>query len=62
MGAFVKDVKDDKKTHYFRWQKLFEDLQAKVEPFMEQLDAFELEKQALLGKYRNRRVDIGNGH
>lgn len=28
---------------------------------MEQLDAFELEKQALLGKYRNRRVDIGNG-
>lgn len=36
-------------THYFRWQKLFEDLQAKVEPFMEQLDAFELEKQALLG-------------
>lgn len=29
---------------------------------MEQLDAFELEKQALLGKYRNRTVDSDNGH
>lgn len=41
-----------------KWQKLFEDLQAKVEPFMEQLDAFELEKQALLGRSNHAQAEM----
>lgn len=35
----------------FRYKKLYEELQAKVEPFMEQLDAFEAEKMMLLGRF-----------
>ncbi|XP_061169823.1 hyaluronan mediated motility receptor-like [Saccostrea echinata] len=41
-----------------KWQKLFEDLQTKVEPFMEQLDAFELEKQALLGRSNHAQAEM----
>ncbi|XP_035682488.1 hyaluronan-mediated motility receptor-like [Branchiostoma floridae] len=33
-----------------RWQTLYEELQAKVEPFQDQLDAFEAEKNALLSQ------------
>ncbi|KAK3100424.1 hypothetical protein FSP39_019743 [Pinctada imbricata] len=41
-----------------KWQKLYEDLSTKVEPFMEQLDAFELEKQALLGRSNHAQAEI----
>ncbi|OWF47070.1 hyaluronan mediated motility receptor-like [Mizuhopecten yessoensis] len=41
-----------------KWRKLYEDLQAKVEPFMEQLDAFELEKQALTGRSKNAQAEV----
>ncbi|XP_060064397.1 hyaluronan mediated motility receptor-like [Ylistrum balloti] len=41
-----------------KWRKLYEDLQAKVEPFMEQLDAFELEKQALMGRSKNAQAEV----
>lgn len=34
----------------FSWKTKYEDLLAKVEPFMEQIDAYEVEKQALIGK------------
>lgn len=33
-----------------KWRLMYEELQAKVAPFVEQLDAYELEKQALLGR------------
>ncbi|CAG2257973.1 CD168 [Mytilus edulis] len=32
------------------WKKMYEDLMTKVEPFMAQIDAYEMEKMALLGR------------
>ncbi|XP_069131202.1 hyaluronan mediated motility receptor-like [Argopecten irradians] len=41
-----------------KWRNLYKDLQAKVEPFMEQLDAFEMEKQSLLGRNKNAQAEV----
>ncbi|KAJ8300112.1 hypothetical protein KUTeg_021631 [Tegillarca granosa] len=49
---------DNLEKDLLRWQKLYEDLHAKVEPFMDQLDAFEAEKQALLGRNQNVEAEI----
>ncbi|XP_052792781.1 hyaluronan mediated motility receptor-like [Mya arenaria] len=41
-----------------RYRQLYEDLQAKVEPFMDQLDAFEAEKNMLLGQNKDVQAEI----
>ncbi|NXN82681.1 HMMR protein, partial [Bombycilla garrulus] len=46
-----EDVTSSLKTEINTWRKLYEDLHNKVEPFQQQLDAFEAEKNALLEKH-----------
>ncbi|NXO68157.1 HMMR protein, partial [Phainopepla nitens] len=46
-----EDVTSSLKTEIKTWRKLYEDLHNKVEPFQQQLDAFEAEKNALLEKH-----------
>ncbi|KAK2185186.1 hypothetical protein NP493_243g01054 [Ridgeia piscesae] len=41
-----------------RWRKMYEALWEKVLPFQEQLEAFEAEKQALLGRTHNAQHEI----
>lgn len=41
-----------------KWQSMYESLQQKVEPFMKQLDAFEIEKQALLGRSKDAQSEM----
>ncbi|KAH3838894.1 hyaluronan mediated motility receptor-like isoform X2 [Dreissena polymorpha] len=41
-----------------KYRRLYEELQAKVEPFMEQLDAFQLEKNMLLGQTRDTQAEM----
>ncbi|CAC5422796.1 HMMR [Mytilus coruscus] len=46
------DLRDQAKTMDSdnNWKKMYEDLMTKVEPFMAQIDAYEMEKMALLGR------------
>ncbi|KAL5007418.1 hypothetical protein ScPMuIL_016224 [Solemya velum] len=41
-----------------KWQTMYEALQQKVEPFMKQLDAFEIEKHALLGRSKDAQSEM----
>ncbi|ESN91197.1 hypothetical protein HELRODRAFT_146587, partial [Helobdella robusta] len=40
------------------WKFMYEDLAAKVEPFKDQLEQFELEKQALLSRHKNAQNEV----
>ncbi|XP_060596153.1 hyaluronan mediated motility receptor-like isoform X2 [Ruditapes philippinarum] len=40
------------------YKKLYEELQAKVEPFMDQIDSYEMEKQLLLGQSKDTRAEM----
>ncbi|XP_064608149.1 hyaluronan mediated motility receptor-like [Liolophura sinensis] len=42
----------------YGWKAKYEDLLAKVEPFMEQIDAYEVEKQALLGMKKDAQKEV----
>ena len=47
----LTDLRDKARTmEDTNWKKLYEDLMTTVEPFMSQLDAYEMEKTALLGR------------
>ena len=47
----LTDLRDKARTmENTNWKKLYEDLMTTVEPFMSQLDAYEMEKTALLGR------------
>lgn len=41
-----------------KYRTLYEELLAKVEPFLEQIDRFEMEKQILLGQNRNTQAEM----
>ncbi|KAL3880958.1 hypothetical protein ACJMK2_033160 [Sinanodonta woodiana] len=41
-----------------KWKQMYSELLAKVEPFMEQIENYELEKQALLGQRMSTQADL----
>ncbi|XP_053399019.1 hyaluronan mediated motility receptor-like isoform X2 [Mercenaria mercenaria] len=49
---------DELQAELEKYKTLYEDLQAKVEPFIEQIDAFETEKQLLLGMNKDTQLEM----